>query len=148
MTDGQKLFSPNASTTATFMAGWAWWIFYGDGSEGRGDVWTDAVSFGNLTVPQQAVQVATSVSDIFISDKGSSGLLGLGFNSGNTIIPEPQNTFFDNINPSLEQPVFTADLNRHARESHLPPVRTGQLLTRFLQQLDATTLATSTAPHT
>jgi hypothetical protein len=117
MVNGQTLYNPNASTTARFMNGSSWWIFYGDGSDGRGSVWTDVVSFGNLTFPKQAVQVAEEVSASFTRDSSNSGLLGLGFAIGNTILPEAQPTFFDNINSSLELPVFTADLMHHARES-------------------------------
>jgi hypothetical protein len=123
MVNGQTLYNPNASTTAKFMNGSSWWIFYGDGSDGRGSVWTDVVSFGNLSFPKQAVQVAEEVSASFTRDSSNSGLLGLGFAIGNTILPEAQPTFFDNINSSLELPVFTADLMHHARESlpRVPP---------------------------
>ncbi|KAK1827393.1 Endothiapepsin [Podospora conica] len=114
MVDGQNLYNPNASTTSKFMKGSSWWIFYGDGSDGRGSVFTDVVSFGNLSFPKQAVQVALEVSLEFTKDSSNSGLMGLGFSNGNTILPVPQPTFFDNINSSLQQPVFTADLKRHA----------------------------------
>lgn len=116
MVNGQTLYNPNASTTAKFMNGSSWWIFYGDGSDGRGSVYTDVVSFGNLSFPKQAVQVAEEVSASFTRDSTNSGLLGLGFSIGNTVLPEPQLTFFDNINSSLELPVFTADLKHLARE--------------------------------
>lgn len=119
MVNGQTLYNPNASTTAKFMNGSSWWIFYGDGSEGRGSVYTDVVSFGNLSVPNQAVQVAEEVSASFTADSNNSGLLGLGFSNGNTILPVKQLNFFDNINSSLELPVFTADL-RHAAREPLP----------------------------
>lgn len=122
MVSGQTLYNPNASTTAKFMNGSSWWIWYGDGSDGRGTVYTDVVSFGNLSFPNQAVQVALEVSASFTRDSSNSGLLGLGFPSGNTILPVPQPTFFDNINSSLELPVFTADLKHlHRKPLHRTP---------------------------
>lgn len=64
-------------------------------------------------VTNQAIELATDVTKGFIDDANSDGLLGLGFSSINTVKPEQQKTFFDNIMPTLEQPLFTADL-RHA----------------------------------
>lgn len=116
MVSGQTLYNPNASTTAKFMNGSSWWIWYGDGSDGRGTVYTDVVSFGNLSYPNQTVQVALEVSASFTRDSSNSGLLGLGFSIGNTILPKQQPTFFDNIKSSLELPVFTADLKHLARK--------------------------------
>lgn len=61
----------------------------------------------------QAIELATEVTDSFIQDANSDGLVGLGFSSINTVQPQKQKTFFDNIQSSLAQPVFTANL-RHA----------------------------------
>lgn len=59
---------------------------------------------------KQAVELATSISDQFMSDKNSDGLLGLAFQSINTVQPQPQKTFFENLMDDLTEPVFTADL--------------------------------------
>ena len=64
-------------------------------------------------MPEQAVELAQDVTDSFIRDADSDGLLGLGFSAINTVRPQRQRTFFDNVAPTLAQPVFTANL-RHA----------------------------------
>ncbi len=45
-----------------------------------------------------------------MTDSASNGLVGLAFSKLNTIEPQQQKTFFDNILPDLSQPVFTAQL--------------------------------------
>jgi len=43
-----------------------------------------------------------------------SGILGLGFKSLNTVRPDQQNTFFDNVKSSLASPIFTTTLKHQA----------------------------------
>jgi len=93
------------------MSGYSFEISYGDGSSASGVVGTDTVSVGSATVSNQAVEVATQVSSEFLSDPDSDGLLGLGFSNVNSVQPTQQKTFFDNIMPQLEDPVFTVYLN-------------------------------------
>lgn len=106
-----KTYDPSSSSSATEMSGSTWQISYGDGSSSSGDVYKDKVTIGNLTVSDQAVEVATTVSEEFTEDSAMSGLVGLAMSSLNTISPTPQNTWFDNIKSSLESQVFTANLN-------------------------------------
>ena len=94
------------------MQGFTWNISYGDESGAQGLVYADKVVIGGATATSQAVQAATSISSEFISEH-SDGLLGLGFGSSNTIKPEKQPTFFENIMPSLEQPLFTVSLKKN-----------------------------------
>ncbi|EJP68136.1 Aspartic protease pepB [Beauveria bassiana] len=107
----QNKYSPKRSSTAKKMHGAHWKISYGDGSSCSGDVYTDHVTIGGLTVQNQAVESAREVSRQFARGKGD-GLLGLAFSSLNTVKPHKQNTWFDNVKPQLDDPVFVADL-RH-----------------------------------
>lgn len=75
------------------------------------------MTIGGLTVSNQAVEVAQQVSSSFTSDPDVDGLVGLGFDSLNSVSPQKQPTWFDNIKSSLDQPLFTADLKHNARKS-------------------------------
>jgi aspergillopepsin I len=112
--DGQTLYSPSKSSSAQKLQGESWKISYGDGSSSSGDVYSDVVSIGGLSVKGQAVESATTVSSTFTEDTGSSGLLGLGFSNINTVSPNQQKTFFANAQSSLDKPVFTANLKHGA----------------------------------
>ena len=113
---GQTVYDPNKSSTAGKLQGYTWQISYGDGSSSSGDVYTDTVTVGGLTVPSQADEVAKKVSSEFTADSNNDGLLGLGFSSINTVQPVAQQTFFDNANATLDSRVFTADLKAGARK--------------------------------
>lgn len=115
---GQAIYSPGKSSTASKMDGSTWKISYGDGSSSSGNVYTDLVTIGNLSVQSQAVETATQVSSEFTADSAMSGLVGLAFSSINTVSPKAQNTFFDNAMPKLSQPVFTADLKHDVEGSY------------------------------
>ncbi len=113
---GQTIYDPNKSTTAQKLQGYTWQISYGDGSSSSGDVYTDTVTVGGLTVSSQAVEVAKKVSSEFTSDANNDGLFGLAWSSINTVQPVAQKTFFDNANTTLDDRVFTADLKAGARK--------------------------------
>ncbi|CAN8106533.1 unnamed protein product [Discula destructiva] len=108
--NGQALYEIDKSTTATKMEGASWQISYGDGSSSSGNVYTDVVTIGNISVTGQAIESATTVSDEFTDDSASSGLVGLGMSSLNTVSPTAQKTFFDNAKSQLGSALFTADL--------------------------------------
>jgi hypothetical protein len=105
-------FNPSLSPTFKRMPGYSFSITYGDGTGASGNVGTDTVDVGGATVTRQPVQLATSVSTAFLRDSDLSGILGLGFSQLSTVQPAKQKTFFENLMPSLAQPLFTAHLPR------------------------------------
>lgn len=113
-TTGHTVFDQTKSTSFAAMNGATFQISYGDGSGAAGTVGTDTVNVGGATFTKQAVEVATAVSKSFVQDTNNNGLLGLAFSKLNTVQPTQQKTFFDNVMPSLAQPLFTADLRAQA----------------------------------
>lgn len=83
---------------------------YGDGSFASGPVGVDTVDIGGATVTAQAIGLPDVVSDSFVTNTASNGLVGLAFSTLNTIQPQQQKTFFDNVMADLTMPVFTAQL--------------------------------------
>jgi aspergillopepsin I len=81
---GHTLYNPADSSTAAELQGATWNISYGDGSGASGNVYTDDVDVGGVTVTKQAVELAEQVSSQFEEDTQSDGLLGLAFSSINT----------------------------------------------------------------
>lgn len=111
--NGQTLYEPGQSTTASLLINAKWSISYADGSSSDGNVYIDQVSIGDVIVTSQAIESAETVSSSFTSNSASSGLLGLAFDSINTARPK-QKTFFTNARSSLAMPLFTANLKKGA----------------------------------
>ncbi|OAQ96732.1 hypothetical protein LLEC1_05668 [Akanthomyces lecanii] len=109
-TNGQTLYKPAKSSSAKLLQGFKWAIGYGDKSNSKGVVYQDVVEIGTASINSQAVESATDVSSQFTKDSGSSGLLGLAYDKGNTVKPTQQQTWFSNIKSRLAQPLFTARL--------------------------------------
>ncbi|OAA58730.1 endothiapepsin precursor [Cordyceps fumosorosea ARSEF 2679] len=107
---GQTLYKPAKSTSAKQLQGAKWRVTYGDESHSNGIVYLDTVKVGSATVTGQAVESAQDVSSQFTADSGSSGLLGLAYDIGNSVTPTKQQTWFSNIKSRLAQPLFTARL--------------------------------------
>ena len=109
-TAGHTKYDPYISKTFSNLPGEHFSISYGDGSKSAGFVGTDTVNIGGASVTSQAVELPTAVSGSFVGNTASNGLVGLAYSSLNTVTPNQQKTFFDNVSPSLAQPVFTANL--------------------------------------
>ncbi|KAF2673687.1 hypothetical protein BT63DRAFT_397558 [Microthyrium microscopicum] len=108
-----RVYDPSGSNAKT-LDGHSWQIRYGDMSGASGKVYLDKVSIGDLTVDNQAVEAASTVSRTFTRDNMNDGLIGLAFGKLNTIKPTAQKTWFENVRPQLAQPVFTCTLKRRA----------------------------------
>ncbi|KIM76739.1 hypothetical protein PILCRDRAFT_640972 [Piloderma croceum F 1598] len=111
---GHNIYNPENSSTAKTVKGATWNISYGDGSSASGNVFTDVVAIGAISIPNQAVELAEKLSSSFQQDNGSDGLLGLAWPSLNTVTPTQQATPVDNmINLNIISPaLFTANLDR------------------------------------
>ncbi|KAL8796279.1 MAG: hypothetical protein Q9195_001394 [Heterodermia aff. obscurata] len=110
--NGHDIYDPTKSNSSKALSGATWNITYGDGSSSSGNVYTDTVTVGTTTFAGQAVELAEEVSTQFQQDAGNDGLLGLAFSSINTVQPNQQLTFFDNVKSSLTAPLFTVDLKK------------------------------------
>ncbi|GJN76363.1 hypothetical protein PLICBS_010476 [Purpureocillium lilacinum] len=111
-------FDPRKSKTFKLIEGANFSIIYGDSSGARGGCGTDEVQIGDLTVKNQAVELATQVSRQFVEDVRTDGLLGLAFSELNAVEPQKQKTLFDNAASSLEQPIICVDLRKGANGSY------------------------------
>ncbi|KAK2592694.1 hypothetical protein QQS21_009595 [Conoideocrella luteorostrata] len=116
--NGQTLYRPADSSSANLQEGKTWSIRYGDSSSSSGIVYSDDVTIGGLTFKGQAVESAQKVSDQFAKDNQNSGLLGLALDKGNTIKPTKGKTWFSNVLPKLDQPLFTVRLRHNAEGSY------------------------------
>ncbi len=78
--NGITPFEPTKSSTFKESSGSTWQITYGDQSSASGDVGTDIVKIGDISIEGQAVEVAQKISDQFATT-GGQGLFGLAFGS-------------------------------------------------------------------
>jgi hypothetical protein len=112
-TAGHVIYDPSKSSTYKAASGSKWQISYGDSSSASGNVGTDLVSIGGLKIQNQAVELATTLSDQFVQGAGD-GLLGLAWGSINTVTPTPAQTPVENMITQQDIPasaeLFTANL--------------------------------------
>jgi len=110
---GHVIFDSSKSSTFKNQASSKWQISYGDNSSASGTVGTDNVALGGLTIKNQAIELADTMSDQFVQGTGD-GLLGLAFGSINTVTPEPVQTPVENMISQQDIPasaeLFTAKL--------------------------------------
>ncbi len=114
------MFDPKKSKSFKGTSGSSWRITYGDGSSASGSVGTDNITIGGLTVENQSIELAKTLSPQFISGVGD-GLLGLGFCSINTVTPKPVATPVENMIAQSDIPktseLFTAYLGSYKDEN-------------------------------
>lgn len=103
------VYNPKKSTTSKASQN-KFDISYGDGSSCSGPVGFDTVDIGGSTVENQAIGLPNVVSPSFVQDPNNNGLVGLAFSTLNTVKPQQQKTFFDNVAADLSAPLFTAAL--------------------------------------
>lgn len=110
-TSGHAIFDPDKSSTFKVSNQSSWKISYGDGSGASGTVGTDVLTLGGLSIEDQAVELATSLSKQFTTGPGD-GLLGLAFGNINTVKPTAVKTPVDNLiaQKDISLAVFTAHL--------------------------------------
>lgn len=94
------------------MSGAQWRVKYGDKSSAQGTVYVDKAAIGPVHFDRQAIQIADSFSSQIAGDDFFSGILGMASSSANTVAPNKQLTFLDNIKNSLANPIFTANLQK------------------------------------
>jgi hypothetical protein len=108
-----QIFDPSKSSTFQAQSGSSWKIQYGDSSSASGTVGTDNINIGGLTIQNQAIELASELSDQFIQSSGD-GLLGLAWGSINTVQPTPVATPVENMISQQDIPasaeLFTAYL--------------------------------------
>lgn len=109
-TTGRLVYNPSTSKSFKDISQASFAVNYGDGSQTYGGVGVDMVTVGGITVMGQAVEIPVAVSNSFTSDTNSDGILGLAFQSINSIKPQSQPTFLKNAESLLQEPVFTANL--------------------------------------
>ncbi|KAK2845293.1 hypothetical protein FQN49_005863 [Arthroderma sp. PD_2] len=104
------VYDPSKSKTHRKLDGATFDIKYGDNSHASGPVITEVMDVGGATVRQQAIGLPTKVARSLADDKTSDGLVGLAMSKLNTMRPNKQKTFFENLAEDLDEPVFTAQL--------------------------------------
>lgn len=109
---GQRLYSPNDSSTSNLIDKCSWSILYGDFSSSSGICYRDTLTLGNISVPNMTIESATSTSEMFTETKSMSGLVGLGWPYLAQTEPK-QKTLIEFLPDVLTEPVFTVDLKHN-----------------------------------
>lgn len=109
-------YDPAKSSTSKLQDG-ALDIEYGDGSATKGKVYTDTVTVGGVTATNQAIGVATQMSNSFADDP-QDGIMGMGYESISTLKEKP---FFQSLmqDGAVAKPQFSFSLNSGGNDSEL-----------------------------
>lgn len=103
-------FNPRQSPTFVNDTRSTWAITYADSSGASGLVGYDTVTIGGVSQANQAVELATEVSDQFEQDTNSDGLVGLGFDILNRVQPKRVQSWFQHVKHALNKRVFSVNL--------------------------------------
>uniref|UniRef100_A0A093UKD8 Aspartic protease pep1 n=1 Tax=Talaromyces marneffei PM1 TaxID=1077442 RepID=A0A093UKD8_TALMA len=109
-TEGRGAHNYYDTSSGKVLSGYTWSLTYGDGGNVRGKVFKDIVEIGGVVADEQAVEAAESASTSITYNLESDGVVGLAFPTINQIKPIPQKPFFENVKPSLREPVLAAAL--------------------------------------
>lgn len=130
MTSGHNVYDPSISKKSFKAVDTSFYLSYGDKTSTTGTVASDTVTIGGITVEDMDVELPTNISSGLKSDANSDGILGLGFQSLNSICkksatateanngcakgfkPQPRPTWFENAKDSLKAGLFTANLKK------------------------------------
>ena len=104
-----NLYDPSKSSTHTAVNDMTFNLKYGDNTSLSGSVAKERVQIGGLIVDGQTIELPSSMSSGISSDS-SDGIIGLGFQSLNSIQPSPQPTWFENVMWELVDKLFTVNL--------------------------------------
>ncbi|EEA25438.1 hypothetical protein TMatcc_006338 [Talaromyces marneffei ATCC 18224] len=77
-----------------------------------GDVCEDKVTIGGITAEKQAIQLALHMSQEISEHLKDDGNIGFAFTGANSILPDPQKPWFENVKNDLQDAVFVVDLRR------------------------------------
>ncbi|KAI2631739.1 secreted aspartic proteinase precursor [Xylaria nigripes] len=113
--NGQTLYEPNKSTTASVIKGCSWSILYGDWSTSSGSCYKDTFALGNLSIPGMTIESAESVSDMFTASSYMSGIVGLAWSDLKQTLP-PQRSLLEFLSDALSEPLFTVDFRHNSSE--------------------------------
>lgn len=116
---GHAYYDSSKSSTFEAMRGYTWKVGYSGGASGS-VIGTETVNIGGASV-STVIELANNVSTSLANVIGQDGFVGLGRKSNglNTVHTSggtysPQKTFFENIQGSLENPIFALYLNHGA----------------------------------
>ena len=114
-----NIYNPQKSSSAKQEEGLSWNISYGDGSSASGNVFTDSVTVADITISTQSVEAAEKLSEDFLQDGSSDGLLGLAWPSINTVTPNSVKTPVENMieQKLIPEPLFTVKLGHGTQPS-------------------------------
>lgn len=78
-TAGHTIYNSSQSSTFSLMEDSTFGVLYGDGSSATGVVGIDTVVIGGASATSAAIELPTSVTDNFVKDTDTDGIMGLGF---------------------------------------------------------------------